>query len=73
VVWNGDPGLAVAPIAAYPPVDATQAELAATVEDSLPVTTLGPVTVSIQVETDAGSYCVINPGEWQMTVDTLSG
>jgi hypothetical protein len=64
--------LAYSPLAAYPPVDATQAEIATSVEDSLHVTTAGPETVSIQVETDSGSYCVINPGQWQMTVDTLS-
>ena len=73
IVWNGTPSLAYSPLAAYPPVDATQAELSVTVENSLPVTTSGPVVASIQVETDSGSYCAINPDQWQMTVDTLSG
>ena len=73
IVWDGTPSLASSPLAVNPPVDGTQAEFATTDEASLPVTTTDPVVVSIQVETDAGSYCVLTPDEWQMTVDTLSG
>ncbi len=72
VVWNGGAG-ASGPLAAYPPVGSSQAELSTTVEDSLPVSTTDSVTVSIQVETDSGSSCVINPGLWQLTTETMTG
>ncbi len=72
VMFNGAPG-DTAPLAAYPTVDSTsQEEIPVSLEDSLPVSTSSPVTVSINIETDDGSSCVFTPGEWQMTVETVS-
>jgi len=72
LAWNGTNGVS-APLLAYPPVSAgAQAEISMSIDDFRPTSSVTPMTVSIQVNSDSGTSCVLIPGYWQLTVETVS-